>query len=80
MVHFAIFSKRLINPILDGSREISMSVLGREYGLTEKQAANHLLTAKRAYQRLLQEEIRLYAGSEAEVAAEIRDLFSILGT
>lgn len=78
-VHFDIFSKRVIRPILDGSCEPSMADLGRDHGLTEKQAANHLLTAKRAYQRLLQEEIRLYASSEAEVASEIRELFAILG-
>jgi hypothetical protein len=46
--------------------------------LAEKQAANHLLTAKRAYQRLLQQEIRLYVASEAEVSSEMRDLFRIL--
>lgn len=77
--HFDILSKRVISPILDGSCEPSMFDLGRKHGLTEKQAANHLLTAKRAYQRLLQEEIRLYASSEAEVASEIQELFSILG-
>lgn len=37
-----------------------------------------LLTAQRAYQRLLQEEIRRYANSEDEVAAEIQDLFHFL--
>jgi hypothetical protein len=78
-VHFEIFFKRVIGPILDGCWEPSMADLGRKHGLTEKQAANHLLTAKRAYQRLLQEEIRLYASSESEVASEIRELFSILG-
>ena len=78
-VHFGIFARRIIGPILDGCHEPSMADLGREHGLTEKQAANHLLTAKRAYQRLLQEEIRLYTSSESEVAAEIRELFSILG-
>lgn len=78
-VHFDIFSRRVIGPILDGSCEPSMADLGRDHGLNEKQAANHLLTAKRAYQRLLQDEIRLYATSEAEVASEIRELFWILG-
>jgi DNA-directed RNA polymerase specialized sigma24 family protein len=77
--HFDIFSRRIISPILDGSPEPSMADLGREHGFTEKQASNYLLTAKRAYQRLLQEEIRLYASSETEVASEILELFSILG-
>jgi len=43
----------LIKPILEGSPEPSLADLGRKHGLTEKQAANHLLTAKRAYQRLM---------------------------
>jgi RNA polymerase sigma-70 factor (ECF subfamily) len=77
-VHFDIFSRRVMRPILEGCSEPSMADLGREHGLTEKQAANYLLTAKRAYQRLLQDEIRLYAATEAEVSGEIRDLFAIL--
>lgn len=78
-LHFDIFCKRVIRPILEGDSEPSMAELGQEHGISEKQAANHLLTAKRAYQRLLQEEIRLYASSESEVASEIRELFAILG-
>jgi RNA polymerase sigma-70 factor (ECF subfamily) len=78
-VHYDIFARRIINPILNGSPEPSMADLGREHGLTEKQAANHLLTAKRGYQRLLQDEIRLYAASESEVADEVRSIFRILG-
>lgn len=77
-VHYDIFARRIINPILNGSLEPSMADLGREHGLTEKQAANHLETAKRAYRRLMSEEIRLYADSEIEVADEMRSLFAIL--
>lgn len=77
--HYDIFARRVIRPILEGCADIALADLGRVHGLTEKQAANHLQTAKRAYQRLLQEEIRLYADSEAEVAEEIRDIFKILG-
>jgi len=43
--------------------------------IDEKQVANALLTARRAYQRLLRDEIRLYARSEDEVSAEVRDIF-----
>jgi len=69
----------LITPILEGNPEPSLDDLGRTHGVTEKQAANHLLTAKRAYQRLMKDEIRLYAVSEAAVADEVRTLFRILG-
>jgi DNA-directed RNA polymerase specialized sigma24 family protein len=77
--HFDIFSRRIICPILDGAPEIPLADLAARHGLTEKQTANHLLTAKRAYRRLLEEEIRLYAETEAEVADEVRALFRIVG-
>lgn len=76
--HFDIFSRRLIQPILHGKMAPSMADLGKEHGLTEKQAGNLLETAKRAYRRLLEEEIRLYAATEAEVLEEVRELFAIL--
>jgi len=77
--HFDIFARRIINPILQGLPAPSMAVLAQEHDLSEKQAANCLLTARRAYQRLLKEEVRLYASSETEVASEVRELFLILG-
>ncbi len=77
--HFDIFKQRIMLPILEGRLEPPLADLASLHGVTEKQAANHLLTAKRAYRRLLEEEIRLYADSETEVAQEIRALFLILG-
>lgn len=76
--HYDIFSRRLIRPILHGQEAPSMAELGTEYGFTEKQAGNLLETAKRAYRRLLEEEIRLYAASDSEVSEEVRDIFAIL--
>jgi len=78
-VHYDIFFHRIIDPILHGAREQPLADLGIKHGVTEKQASNYLLTAKRAYRRLMEDEVRLYAENEAEVADEIRDLFRILG-
>jgi hypothetical protein len=50
----------------------------KAHGLSEKQAGNLLETAKRAYRRLLEEEIRLYAASDCEVSDEVREIFAIL--
>ena len=76
--HFDIFSKRLIQPILYGQEAPSMAELGKAHGLTERQAGNLLETAKRAYRRMLDEEVRLYAASESEVSEEVRIIFAIL--
>lgn len=76
--HYDIFSRRLIQPILHGQEAPSMEDLGKVHGLTEKQAGNLLETTKRAYRRLLEEEIRLYAASDSEVSEEVMDIFAIL--
>jgi len=77
-VHYELFEKRIIKPALDGADIPPLDMLAQKYNLTEKEASNRIITARRAYQRLLREEIRLYANSEEEVAAEIRDLFDYL--
>ena len=78
-VHYDLFQGRIIAPILQGAPEESLALLGAKHGLTEKQAGNCLLTAKRAYRRLMEEEVRLYVEKEQDVAEEIRALFLILG-
>jgi DNA-directed RNA polymerase specialized sigma24 family protein len=78
--HYEIFRQRIVRPALEGAEPPSLRNLAQQLGLSEKQAANCLLTARRAYQRLLREEIRLFAGSDEEVAAEIQDLFHFLSS
>ncbi len=75
--HFQIFHRRIIAPILEGAIPPSLAVLGAELGLSEKKVGNQLVTARRAYQRLLRDEIALYAASEAEVEDEIGRFFAI---
>lgn len=77
--HYEIFRLRIVEPILHGAESPPMSDLASRLGLTEKNACNCLLTVRRAYQRLLREEIRQYALSDEDVAAEVRDLFHFLG-
>lgn len=77
-VHFEIFRQLLIAPILEGAEPPSQRALAAELGLTEKEVGNRLLTARRAYQRLLRAEVALYARSEDEVESEIRDLLAQL--
>lgn len=72
--HYEILRQRLVLPALEGAEPPPLRDLAGRLGLSEKQAANHLVTARRAFQRLLQEEIRGYAGNEDEVVEEMRDL------
>lgn len=76
--HLKLFREVIINPALHGLEAPSVKELAMQLGLTEKEAHNRLLTTRRAYQRLLREEIHSFASSEEEVAVEIQDLFKFL--
>ncbi|MGH9741209.1 MAG: RNA polymerase sigma factor [Candidatus Acidiferrum sp.] len=73
-IHLELLRQRVIAPILDGAEAPSLRELAKRYDLSVKEVENRVITARRAYQRLLREEIRVYASSEDEVAAEIQDL------
>jgi DNA-directed RNA polymerase specialized sigma24 family protein len=79
-VHFDIFKRRLIDPLMGDASESSNPALARAHGLTEKEVSNRLVTAKRAYQRRLRAEIATYARDEDEVDDEIRELFHVLAS
>jgi len=76
--HFALFHARIIDPALHGEEAPALATLAPLYGITEKQAANCVLTARRAYQRLLREEIATYALSDEDAAEEVHNVFSML--
>ena len=76
--HFEIFRRSILAPILEGAAPISQREMAAELGLAEKEVANRLVTARRAYQRLLRAEVAGYASSEEDVEAEIRELFQQL--
>ena len=64
LADYELFRQRVVLPALEGTVPPPLSELAARLGLSEKQAANWVLTGRRAYQRLLLEEIRAYAGSE----------------
>lgn len=76
--HYEIFRRRIIEPIFRGTERPLMKELARELGITEKQAFNCDVNARRAYQRLLRQEIRMYSSSDDEVTQEIKDLLELL--
>lgn len=71
-VHYQLLCLVDIDPILNGAARPRVKDLAREFGLTPKEASNHLLTARRACRRLLLEEISRYASDQEEVREEFR--------
>jgi len=73
-IHFSLFEQRVLGPILYGHEKPSVQKLARQLGLSASEASNYIVTAKRAYQRHLREEILEYVSLEKEVSEEINDL------
>jgi RNA polymerase sigma-70 factor (ECF subfamily) len=76
--HFELLRLRIIEPILEGAEPPSLRTLAEQFGLAEKAVHNQIITARRAYHRLLRDEIRLYARNDEEVACEIQDLWRFM--
>jgi RNA polymerase sigma factor (sigma-70 family) len=77
-IHIELLRQRVIAPILEGAEAPSLRELADRYSLSVKDVENRVITARRAYQRLLRDEIRMYASSDEEVAAELQDLWHSL--
>jgi hypothetical protein len=76
--HYILFERRVIQPIVHGMEKPSVQALASELGLSASDASNCIITAKRAYQRHLRDEIFEYVSSDKEVTEEINDLFHFL--
>jgi RNA polymerase sigma-70 factor (ECF subfamily) len=77
--HFVLFFSRVVSPELNGDEPPPLQEQAGELGLEYKEAANQIVTAKRAFVRLLEKEVRLYAGSEDEASGEKREVLHMLG-
>ena len=73
--HYELFRQRIIRPILECIPQPPIKDLIEGIDLTQKQANNCVVTARRAFQRLLRAEIKMYASTEEEIDLEIKDLF-----
>jgi len=76
--HYQLFHARVVAPVLDGVAPPPLEQQAAELGLAYKDAANRIVTARRAFLRLLLDEVRSYAGSDDDVAVEQREVLQRL--
>lgn len=74
LIHYEIFKARILLPNLEGAVPPPMRELAERFCITEKKVANYLLTARRAYRRLLETKVSEYAASPEDFAAEMQEL------
>jgi hypothetical protein len=65
----------VIDPMLEGTPEPPLKALAEELGVSAKEASNCLVTMRRAFQRLLKEELKQDGVSARDLDTEIRELF-----
>ena len=73
--HYELFNLRIIRPSLEETDPPPLQELGARFGLPAKTASNYLVTMRRAFQRLLREELQAETTSDEDVAAELRNFF-----
>jgi hypothetical protein len=77
LVHYDIFKRRIIDPALSDTDAPPIKTLAQAHSLSEKEAVNRLITARRAFQRLLIAEIKTYLSPE-EVEVESDEILRII--
>ena len=72
--HCELFRRRRLEPILNGDDPPRVQELADELNMSRKEASDRLVTVRRAFRRLLRQEIRLYVYTEDETAWEEQEL------
>jgi DNA-directed RNA polymerase specialized sigma24 family protein len=73
-LHLELFRLQLYAPLIEETDALSLSELAEKFSIPVKKASNMITTVKRAFKRLLREEISLWAGSPQEINEEINGL------
>ena len=76
--HFSLFETRVVRPELEGEPPPPLAEQAKELGLEYKEAANQILTAKRAFLRILERELRGYVRSEDEAGMEREEVLRLI--
>lgn len=77
-LHFTLFVEQVVEPALKGTPRPKLSDLAARHNLDPQKVANMIVTVKRAFCRLLAEEIRSYALNHMDYKAEFRDVIKFL--
>lgn len=73
-LHLELFRLRLYAPFIEDANVPGLSELAERFSIPMKKTSNMITTVKRAFKRLVRQEISLWAGSEKEINEEIDDL------
>jgi RNA polymerase sigma-70 factor (ECF subfamily) len=78
-IHWAVFRRRVVEPIIRGTQPPSLTHLCGEYGIEDEAAVSNMITTvKRAFRKVLRTRIREYVYTDSEVDEELVELLDFL--
>lgn len=78
-IHWRIFHRKVLAPILDGAKEVSMEDISRMYELKNANQANsRVVTVKRHFGRVLMHRLKDLTGSEEMADTEFNEIMLFL--
>lgn len=78
-IHWAVFTAKVLNPILEDTKPPSLTDLCKEHNIdTEAQASNMIITVKRRLKKYLEQNLRQRVGSDSEIEPEVSALLKSL--
>jgi hypothetical protein len=78
-VHWQVFHRKVLAPILEDAEDIPMKEICRIYGVqSDTKACNMIVTVKRRFQRILKQRLRDLVRSDAQAEAEFEEILRFL--
>jgi hypothetical protein len=78
-VHWQVFYKKVLAPILEDAKDISMQEISNMYGLEDANQANsRIVTVKRRFGRNLKRRLRELTGSDSGAESEFEEIMRFL--
>jgi RNA polymerase sigma-70 factor (ECF subfamily) len=78
-VHWQVFHRKVLAPILEDAKDISMKEISQIYGLEDANQANsRIVTVKRRFARILNRRLRDLGGSDVQAEAEFEEIMRFL--
>lgn len=79
-IHWRLFHDRILTPILQNSEPPSIGQLCAKHGLQDRNgASNMIITVKRCFKRILDQQLKLSLESDSDIEQEYHDLLKFLG-
>lgn len=78
-VHWLLFHRKVLAPILEDAEDIPMKEICRTYGVeSETKACNMIVTVKRRFQRVLRQRLRDLVRSDSQAKVEFEEILAFL--